>query len=425
LIIEKIINRTAVIGVIGLGYVGLNLALLCGKVGFDVIGFDIDEKKIDSLRESKSYISFISEEEIANAKNLIVTTNFYLLRKCNIILICVQTPLDEVRNPDYSYLYNAMETVSQYKPEGCLVIIESTVAPGTTESIVPKLFPPDTLGIINFLGYSPERIDPGNKEFNITNTTKLVSGITSQCLELTEVFYKSLDIPTARVPSVKTAELSKLLENAYRYINIAFINEVAVICQREGISIWDVIDAASTKNYGFMAFYPGPGVGGHCVPVDSQYYVSWSENRKSSDLLKSAASINDNMALYTAGRILELIPSVKSFDFKNVLVLGVTYKKDVNDTRESPIFQVIKHLLDNNVNVEYHDPYIDIIEVNGLSFKSINLQYDKFKDYHAIILAVPHSYYEISKIIEQSSILIDLTNSTKDINSSNVYNIFK
>ena len=281
------------------------------------------------------------------------------------------------------------------------------------------------MGKTNFLGYSPERIDPGNKEFNITNTTKLVSGITAQCLEVTDAFYKCLEVPTAKVPSVKTAELSKLLENTFRYINIAFINEMALICQREGINIWEVIDAASTKNYGYMAFFPSPGVGGHCIPVDSQYYISWSENNPSSSLLVPAATkVNDTMPLFTAKRIIEIIHSVNPSDSKQVLILGVTYKKDVNDTRHSPIFQVIKYLLESNIYVEYHDPYVEVIEINGVKLRSIELQYNKLNNYHAIVLAVPHSYYEIPKLINNSNIMVDLTITTKDTACKNIFNIF-
>jgi len=381
---NKIYSNTAKIGIIGLGYVGLPLALEFANSGFKTRGFDIDNNKIEHIRNGKSYISYISSNAIKNVvetKLLEVTSDFSKLEYADCIIICVPTPLTEYREPDLKYVINTSETISKYLSSSKIVILESTTYPGTTEQVVLKILGNTGLiaGTDYFLGYSPEREDPGNDTYKRKDIPKVVAGYSKDCLNLTKILYGKIFNTTVPVSSLKVAESSKILENIYRSVNIALVNELKIIFDKMNIDIWEVIEAASTKPFGFTPFYPGPGLGGHCIPIDP-FYLSWAA--KSFDIntrfIELAGEINTNIPYYVFEKISEALNSKqKSISGSKILLLGVAYKKDVDDTRESPSLKIMSILISNGANVDYHDPYVPVIKnlrkYPDLTIESISL----------------------------------------------------
>lgn len=421
---KKILSKSAKIGIVGLGYVGLPLAMLCAENGYKVLGIDKDENKIKNLRKGKSYISDVNDiqlQSVMNLNKLDVTTNFSLISSCDIILICVPTPLTLDGKPNYSFLFKATESIKEKLREEQLIILESTLVPQTTRnSIIPSLEKTGLkAGKDFFIAYSPERIDPGNKIYVLENIPKLVSGYTNRCRTLADMFYNQLCINTFTVNSLEVAEMSKILENTYRDINIAFINEMAEICHLYGLNSWEVIEAAASKPFGFQPFYPGPGVGGHCIPKDSTYYSYWAKAKKKTVLTEYAREINNNMPNYIVMRLEELLVNRKmSLSGRKILILGVTFKKDVNDLRESPTLKIIELLLSKGVEVFFHDPYIKQLNINGNVLRSIDFDTIKKVKQDCIVLSVAHSFYSNYQEFN-SNLIFDLTN-TIGKNVSNV-----
>jgi len=423
-LLKKIKKRRAIIGVIGLGYVGLPIALEFSKVGFNVLGFDIDEIKIDKLNDSKSYIKYISSDTIGTFlanKKFRATTDFSKLSSMDAILICVPTPLGEYREPDLSFLLNTATTISKYLQKGQLVVLESTTYPGTTEEELLPILESSKLQVGEdfFLAYSPEREDPGNKDFTTSEIPKVVSGVTSNCLHLADLLYKQVLIKTVPVSSPKVAEATKLLENIYRSVNIALVNELKTIFDRMEINIWEVIEAASTKPFGFTPFYPGPGLGGHCIPIDP-FYLAWKSKQYEvpTRFIELSGEINSNMPYYVLSKISEGLNRIrKSINGSNVLILGIAYKKDVDDTRESPSLKIISLLREIGANVEYNDPYVPFLSglrhYPGLKLESVALDKESLKRFDCTVIVTDHSCYDWQEVVSSSRIVIDTRNATK------------
>lgn len=405
------------IGVVGLGYVGLPLAILAGIKGYDVLGIDLDKKKVASLLSGNSYISDVSDQDLQAllcAGNIRIQANYSELQGCDVIVICVPTPLTGDKNPDYSRLISAVKGIAAVLRQGQLVIVESTVAPGITDSsVLPLLEAGGQKGGKDFfLAYSPERIDPSNKSHGLQNTAKLVAGLTARCQFLAQQMYEALGIEVIPIRTLAIAEMAKLLENTYRDLNIAFINEMAQVCHASSINIWEVIDAAATKPFGFQVFYPGPGVGGHCIPVDSIYYTFWARtNGTPAKLAEHARLVNAAMPHYVAGRIRKTLQSIgKALSGSNILVLGVTYKQDIDDIRESPSVELINQLSKEGGLVSFHDPFVAEISLNSSRLERVPLDEQTVVRQDCVVLAVAHSAYNLSWLYDASQVIFDLTN---------------
>ena len=400
-LITRIKNRDAVIGVIGLGYVGLPLAREFLEKDFTLLGFDLDNSKIDKINKGNSYIKHIGENFlrvfVTDKKKFSATSDFSRLEEVDFILICVPTPLDEHYNPNLSYVLNSTEIVSRYLRKGQVVALESTTYPGTTEEeMLPMLEKSGMkVGEDFYLGYSPEREDPGNKDFKTGNIPKVVSAITDQGLEILSVLYSQI-VTIVPVSSPKIAEASKILENTYRAINIALVNELKVIFDRMDIDVWEVIEAAKTKPFGFQAFYPGPGLGGHCIPIDP-FYLTWKAKEYDihTHFIELAGEINNTMPYYVIEKVMKALSTLNhSMKGAKILVIGVTYKPDVDDMRESPALKVIDLLIKEEADVEYFDPYIPSLPKTRkyeLNLQSVGMDEVEDKYYDAAVIITDHS----------------------------------
>lgn len=413
-------NKVSCIGVVGLGYVGLPLALTLIKKGLEVKGIDTDKRKIESLKKEKSYLTDVDDKSIqeANATNrFTVSTDFSLLSAVKAIIICVPTPLNNSQNPDLSYLQNAGFEISKHLQRGQLIILESSTYPGTTKEVLVPILERTGLRVGNdfFVGYSPERIDPGNHQLGMEEIPKIISGVTDKCLERVYDLYKLVFNKLVKVTSTETAELTKLVENAHRLINISFINELAIICDSLNINIWEVVQAASTKPFGFTAYYPGPGIGGHCIPVDP-LYLQWKARQfgLESEFINIALSINNRSPKYVVERVTETLhQQFKNLEKANVLIYGVTYKKDVNDVRESPVFHIIQSLQEKGIHVSYHDPYIPEILVDGVPMYSKELTKGNLQKTDCVLIFSDHTIIPIQKILEYAPLIFDTRNVTE------------
>ncbi|MDR4507483.1 MAG: nucleotide sugar dehydrogenase [Candidatus Brocadiaceae bacterium] len=427
-LLNTIENRAANIGIIGLGYVGLPLVLAFHKTGFPVTGFDLDLKKVKALKEGKSYIKHIPAEKIrllnTSEKTFDATTDFSLLNAMDCILICVPTPLSKHREPDLSYVFNTTVTIRDNLKKGQLIILESTTYPGTTDEDMRSILEEKGMkaGKDFFLAYSPEREDPNNKNFTTGTIPKVVGGYTSHCLELTKALYETIVVKTVPVSSTKTAEATKLLENIYRAVNIALVNELKVLFDRMGIDIWEVVDAASTKPFGFVPFFPGPGLGGHCIPIDP-FYLTWKarEYDISTKFIELAGEINTSMPYYVVQKTIEALNDRgKNIGNAEILILGLAYKKDIDDVRESPSLK-IKKLLEQKVKtVDYNDPYITKpkqMRAYKLEKASVPLTADALQRYACVIILTDHSVYDPEFIVKHSQLIVDTRNLIK--NASN------
>ena len=427
---SKIDNKEAVLGVVGLGYVGLPLAVEKAKAGYSVIGFDIQESRCEMVNRGENYIGDVVDSELVTIVQnglLRATTDYSLIEKCDAVMICVPTPLDKHFQPDVSYVINSATEIAKFLHKGILIILESTTYPGTTEEILLPLFEAGgyKCGEDFFLAFSPERVDPGNKNYNTKNTPKVVGGVTEKCTEIAAVLYEHvLEGKIFRASSPKVAEMEKILENTYRNINIALVNELAILCNRMGIDIWEVIEAAKTKPYGFQAFYPGPGLGGHCIPIDP-FYLTWKarEFDYHTRLIEISAEINNYMPEYTVERMMKLLnKEKKSMNGSKIMVIGVAYKQDIDDLRESPALKVIEHLHENGAVISYHDPYIPDFEYMGIRYESVALTLDAIKDQDLVVITTMHSNLDYEWIVENSPLLFDTKNATKNV-ISNRYKI--
>jgi UDP-N-acetyl-D-glucosamine dehydrogenase len=421
---KRIKAKEAVVGVVGLGYVGLPLVKAFLKKGFAVTGFDIDPRKVNMLNHGKTYIKHISTTELRrylSAKRFAATTDFGRLADVDAILICVPTPLDDHRNPDLSYVLNTTETIAKHLRKGQLVVLESTTYPGTTdEEMLPILERRGLkVGRDFFLAFSPERENPGDSVYSAENTPKVVGGLTKDCLTLADMLYSQVVARTVPVSSTRAAESAKLLENIFRCVNIALVNELKMIFDRMGIDVWEVIKAASSKPFGFMPFYPGPGLGGHCIPIDP-FYLTWKarEVDYSTKFIELAGEINTAMPYYVIEKTLEALGKKgKSFKGSKILVLGIAYKKDIDDQRESPALKIISILQNKGAKVEYNDPYVPkssgLRGYPGMSLKSVPLTDKRLRGADAVIIATDHSSYDYGWIVKNAKLVVDTRNAVK------------
>ncbi|HHF43349.1 MAG TPA: nucleotide sugar dehydrogenase [Candidatus Aminicenantes bacterium] len=423
-LIQKIITREAIVGVIGLGYVGLPLVKTFLLNGFQVVGFDVDQQKIDCLRRGESYIKYFPGNELKpflTKGNFQPTTDFQKLSQVEIIIICVPTPLDAHRNPDLSYVLKTTRTVAEYLRPGQLIVLESTTYPGTTEEEMKPILEETGLvvGQDFFLAYSPERENPGDTRYTTDKIPKVVGGATPACLKVAQTLYDQIVVKTVPVSSCRVAEATKLLENIFRSVNIALVNELKMIFERMGIDVWEVIEAASTKPFGYMPFYPGPGYGGHCIPVDP-FYLTWKakEVDYSTKFIELAGEINTQMPYYVVDRTIEALNDRgKAIRGAKILVLGVAYKKDVDDQRESPSLKIIQILQRKGALVSYHDPYVPHCfghrDYPDLDLWSEELNESLLRKMDAVIVATDHSVYDFDWIVTQASLIIDTRNAIR------------
>ena len=403
------------LGVVGLGYVGLPLAVESANQGLSVLGFDINESRVDDINTGNSPIEDISNKELANAlKNFQATFDSTELAKCNNVVISVPTPLTDYQ-PDLSYVISAAKAVGENLVKEQVIILESTTYPGTTiEVLIPNLEKYSGLkaGVDFYVGYSPERIDPGNQEWKFKNTPKVISGLDQKSLGKIKSFYESIIDETVIVNGTKEAEMVKLLENTYRHVNIALINELAMLCKMLEIDIWEVVNAAKTKPFGFQSFTPGPGVGGHCIPVDPEY-LSFKTRQigKPVRFVELAQEINNSMPAYVVSRVNELLNSQdKILRNSKVLVLGVAYKKDISDMRESPSLDILELLLEKNVEVSFYDPFVDELNISGQSIKK-ETSSKNFENYDMLLVLTPHTEFSEIDFDSLQNIVFDTTGS--------------
>ena len=421
---NKIKNKKSIIGVIGMGYVGLPLVKTFLNKGFGVVGFDIDEKKVLMLNKGKSYIKHVTAEELKgflNKKKFQATVDFAALERVDVIIICVPTPLDAHNNPDLSFVLKTTETISKNLRKGQLVILESTTYPGTTEEEVLPLLEAGGLKVGKdfFLAYSPERENPGDKVYTTEKIPKVVGGVTSECSRVAKALYDQIIKKTVPVSSPKVAEATKIMENVFRSVNIAMVNEMKMIFDRMGIDVWEVIQAASTKPFGFMPFFPGPGYGGHCIPVDP-FYLAWKakEVDQPTKFIELAGEINIFMPYYVVTKTIEALnENGKSIKGAKILILGLAYKEDIDDQRESPSLKIISLLKKHGADVSYNDPYVPQAsgyrDYPGLVLESVELTGSILKASDAVVIVTAHSDYDFDWIAKNASLIIDTRNAIK------------
>ncbi|MHB0971433.1 MAG: nucleotide sugar dehydrogenase [Thermoanaerobaculia bacterium] len=419
-LLDRVASRTAHIGVIGLGYVGLPLALLFRESGFPVTGFDVDQKKVDALMAGQSYIKHIGAGRVAKAfagENMAATTGFAQLTSCDAIVIAVPTPLGVHREPDLSYIRNTADEIARRLRPGQLVVLESTTYPGTTREELLTRFEANGMkcGSDFFLAFSPEREDPGNPKYDTKNIPKIVGGIDDPSQRAAVALYGSAVDTVVPVSSPEVAESSKLLENIFRSVNIALVNELKIVFDRMGINVWEVIEAAKTKPFGFMPFYPGPGLGGHCIPLDP-FYLSYkaAEYGVWARFIELAGEINTSMPRYVVQKTVDALNAQgKSIKGAKVCVLGLSYKADIDDDRESPSYEIIELLMEKGAEVSYCDPYIPVmkpVRKHDLGMKSIPCSAVEFSNYDALVISTAHSEFKDAELFRNSSLVVDTRN---------------
>ena len=422
---NKIDNKEIVVGIVGLGYVGLPLAVEQAKAGFKTIGFDVQQGKVDLVNQGHNYIGDIVDDDLkklVESGMLKATSDFSFIKDVDFIAICVPTPLDEHQQPDISYVENSTRSVSKYLSKDTMVVLESTTYPGTTEELIKPILEEGSglkCGEDFYLGFSPERVDPGNLKFKTKNTPKVVGGMGKDATEVIAKMYRTvLGAEIYEVSSPAVAEMEKLLENTYRNINIGLVNELTMLCHKMGISMWEVVDAAKTKPYGFQAFYPGPGLGGHCIPLDP-FYLDWKAREYGfhTSLIQATGIINDKMPEYCVERASRLLGKHnKSMNGAKVLVLGVAYKNDIDDYRESPALRVIEILKAEGANVEFYDPWIKEYKYKGEVHKGLeNIDASKVQSADLVMFTAAHSNYDYEMIAKNAKCIFDTRNALKDI----------
>jgi len=417
---SKIQNRDACIAVIGLGYVGLPLAIRFSVEGFKVVGFDIDKEKVNLLNSGKSYIKHIKEDDISTISNnsFTATTDFSEITNVDVIIICVPTPLGVHNEPDLRYIHGTLKNIQPHLKENQLLILESTTYPGTTEEILVPFIEPIThsslftIGKNFFIGYSPEREDPGNKNFTIKTIPKVVSGHTKNCIELTKTLYDQIVDQTVPVSSTRVAEMTKILENIHRAVNIGLVNELKMVADKMDIDIYEVINAAATKPFGFTPYYPGPGLGGHCIPIDP-FYLTWKakEMGVNTRFIELAGEINKAMSAYVMSKVADALNRKgKAINGSKILILGLAYKKNVNDLRESPSLELIDLLLQSEAKVDYSDPFISETpktRKNDFNMKSVLLNKRTLNSFDLVILSTDHDDFDYDLIKKESQLIVD------------------
>ncbi len=422
---ERINNKTAVVAVIGLGYVGLPLAVEKAKVGFKVLGVEQNPQRAEMINRGENYIGDVKDEElkdIAERGLLTASTSFDTLPEADVIVICVPTPLTANYDPDISYIVSVCEEIFPRLRPGQLVTLESTTFPGTTEEIILPLLEKSGLKVGEdfYLAFSPERVDPGNKRYTTKNTSKVVGGVTPSCLELAKVFYEQTIINVVPVSSPSIAEMTKVFENTYRSINIALVNEIMLLCDRMGLDVWEVVDAAGTKPFGIQTFYPGPGVGGHCIPIDP-FYLTWRARQFDfhTRFIELAGEINIRASYYVIDVLTKTLnKAAKCLNGSKILVLGVAYKKDISDVRESPALKIIDLLKQEYADVEYHDPFVPELEAHepyAWEMEGVPLTAEKLQEADCVLITTDHSDLDYEWIVENAKMVVDTRNATKKV----------
>jgi UDP-N-acetyl-D-glucosamine dehydrogenase len=411
-------------GVIGLGYVGLPLAVEFARAGYEVIGLDIDQRKVDDINAGTSYIPDVPDADVATlvgAGRLRATTDFSAIATLDTVNICVPTPLRKTKDPDVSYMVAAVSALATYLHPGMLVILESTTYPGTTEELVQPLLEATGLKVGRdvFLAFSPERVDPGNAHFRTANVPKVVGGTTATCAELARVLYQRAIAPVVTVGSTQAAEMVKLLENTFRAVNIGLVNEIAMMCDTLGIDVWEVVDAAATKPFGFMPFYPGPGLGGHCIPIDP-FYLSWKAKQNGFDarFIELAGMINGHMPAYVVSKVAAALNDErKAVNGSRILVLGVAYKRDIDDVRESPALDVMKLLHDKGAGVAYSDPHVPFLTADAWhgphALQSIDIDRATLEQVDSVVITTDHSAFDYELILDHGRGVVDTRNALR------------
>jgi len=428
-LIKKLQDKSAKIGILGMGYVGMPLAVVFAEAGFNVLGIDPDQRKVDTFNKGVSYIQDVPTETVTRlhkAGKLNMTADFAALKDMDAVSICVPTPLRQTGDPDMSFIISATEQLAKYVHKGMVIVLESTTYPGTTRELaLPMLTEKSGLKVGEdiFICFSPERVDPGREDWTTLNTPKVMGGITKACSEVATAWYAGAIKTVVPVSSAEAAEMSKLLENTFRMINIGLVNELAIMCERLGVDVWEVIDAAGTKPFGFMKFTPGPGLGGHCIPIDP-LYLSWKmrEFNYNARFIELASEINTNMPRYVVSRVLEAMNDRgKPLKGSRVLVLGVAYKPDIDDVRESPALDVIALLRKKGALVDYHDPYIPQIhhEHDGWKMESIKDLMPAVRAADAVVVITNHKAYDYKAILESAAFIFDSRNALGKLGREN------
>jgi UDP-N-acetyl-D-glucosamine dehydrogenase len=422
---EKIRSKTARVGVVGLGYVGLPLAVEFAKVGFSVTGIDVQAGKVDALNNGDSYIQDVPQAEVnelVGARKLRATQDFSIIRELDTINICVPTPLRKTKDPDMTYVVAACEEIAKYAHPGLLVILESTTYPGTTDELVRPMLEKAgvTVGEDLFLCFSPERVDPGNPKYQTKNIPKVVGGTTAACTEAGMLFYSQALETVVPVSSTQVAEMVKLLENTFRMINIGLVNELALMCDRMNINVWEIIDAAATKPFGFMPFYPGPGLGGHCIPIDP-FYLSWKSKQAGIEarFIELAGQVNGQMPHFVVDKVQNALNDhTKPLRGSHVHVLGVAYKRDIDDVRESPALDVIHLLLRRGARVTYSDPFVADLSHEGLDMNALPESEGSRAD--CVVIVTDHKSFDYQALVRDAKLIVDTRNALKGLVSANI-----
>ena len=420
--LKKIEDRAACVAVIGLGYVGLPLAVEFAKAGFRVIGIDVDAVRVGRLKRGESYIKDIPSvdlQKIIADGRFVATTALSFLAEADACCICVPTPLGKTKDPDVSFILQAARAVKSSMRRGQLIVLESTTYPGTTRELVLPMLEEDGLKVgVDFgLAFSPERIDPGNSTYGLKNTPRVVGGITPACTQMAVALYSQIVARVMPVSSVEAAEMTKLLENTFRIVNIGLVNEIAIMCDRLGINVWEVVEAASTKPYGFIPFYPGPGLGGHCIPVDP-HYLSWKLRTLNyrARFIELAGEINAEMPEYVVGKIADALNRAKkSVNGSSVLILGVAYKRDIDDVRESPALDIIKLLCNKGAEVTWHDPYVRELKGMESLTRAEAVTSELLSQADCVVITTDHSTYDWEAIVKDANLIVDSRNATRQV----------
>ena len=424
-LLGKIRERTACVGVVGLGYVGLPLAVEFAKAGFKVIGYDLNERVVAGLNDGMSHIQDVPDEDVARAvqaSRLEATTDEHRLSEMDVVLIAVPTPLSKTRDPDMTFVLASSDAIARNCHPGMLVVLESTTYPGTTRELMQPKLESNGLAVGEdiFLAFSPERVDPGNKVWNTKNTPKVVGGITEACTEVAVALYASCLDTIVPVSSSETAELTKLLENTFRAVNIAMVNEMAMVCDRLGVNVWEVVEAAATKPFGYMKFLPGPGIGGHCIPLDP-HYLAWKMRTLNykTRFIDLASEINSEMPAMVAEKVSRALnDDRKSVNGSRILVLGVAYKRDIDDVRESPALDVIRLLELDGADVVFHDPHIPAIHEDGHVRMGVDLTDKELERADAVVIITDHSSIDYQRVLDLAAVIVDTRNVTARLTSA-------
>ncbi len=414
---EKILDRSAKVGIIGLGYVGLPLAVEFAKAGYETIGIDVDSRRVDDIRAGKSYIQDVSQADLKSVVaggRLTATTDCSVLKQVDSVSICVPTPLRKTKDPDIQYIVDATSRIKENLHPGLLIVLESTTYPGTTDEILLSEFTGAGLQVGRdfYLAFSPERVDPGNPRYGTHNTPKIIGGVTPECTRLAQQLYERVVERVIPVSSTKAAEMVKLLENTFRMVNIGLVNEIAIMCDKLNLDVWEIIEAAATKPFGFMPFYPGPGLGGHCIPIDP-LYLSWKLKllNYNARFIELASEINTNMPEYVSTKIgRALNKRRKAVNGSSILVLGISYKKDISDTRESPALDIIRLLQEEGASVSYSDPYNPELRLDQGLLRSLSLTPENLRSFDCVVLVADHRAFDYDLIAHEASLIVDCRN---------------